>query len=111
MYFSLFADIFFPITTKEVLKCLEQVIGEWHFLGLQLGVEEAKLSTIEYDYPKDVQARKRMMVQEWLRLPQLSWCSLVKALNDIGMTVAASEVSESYSEGKLILRALVKIKI
>ena len=99
-FLNAYTDILFPMTTRDVLRCLEQVVSEWFRLGLELGVAESALSTIEYDHHGDVATCKRKMVQEWLRQPWPSWCSLVDALNNTGLMAAASQISQNKGEGE-----------
>ena len=69
-------------------------------MGLELGVPQCTLETIEYDHRNDVEACKRKMVQQWLKQPCPSWCSLVEALNEIGLKYVAHKISEKYSTSK-----------
>ena len=73
------------------------MVGEWFRLGLELGLPESTLKTIEYNHPRDVETCKRKMVQEWLKQPCPSWCSLVEALNEVGLKRAANNISEASS--------------
>ena len=83
----------------KVLRTLEPVVEEWYMLGLHLGLSDSMVKAIEKDYPAIAQ-RKMSMVQKWMSAPQLcpSWCSLVKALHEIGLNPAAGEISKEYSK-------------
>ena len=77
-------------------------MGEWFLLGLKLGVPESALETIEYNHSKDVETCKRKMIQEWLKRPCPSWCSLEEAMKAVGLKHAANEISKQCLESKLI---------
>ena len=83
----------------KVLRALEPVVEEWYMLGLHLDLTVNMVKAIEKDYPTIAQ-RKMSMVQKWMTAPQLcpSWCSLVKALCDIGLNPAAEMISKEYSK-------------
>ena len=97
--FSTLADLLFPMELIKVLRTLEPVVEEWYMLGLHLGLSVNMMRTIEKDYPAIAQ-RKMSMVQRWMSAPQLSpsWCSLVKALRNVGLNTAAGEISKEYSK-------------
>ena len=40
-------------------------------------------------------------MQEWLKQPRPSWCSLVEALQTIDQKAVASEISEIHSDGMI----------
>ena len=96
------------LNTRLVVKSIEAVVDEWFRLGLELGVAESKLNSIRYDHPKDVEACKIKMVQQWLKQSRLKrpyplWCSLVEALNEIGLRKMSDKISKQYSTSKFIL--------
>ena len=83
----------------KVLTALEPVVGEWYMLGLQLGLSDSVVNTIERDYHTTPERKKRM-VQKWMSAPQLcpSWYSLVKALCKVGLNSAAERITEEHSK-------------
>ena len=95
-------DLLFPevLTTRQILQSINTVVGEWFRLGLELGVPESTLETIEYNNPKDVETCKRKMVQQWLKQPCPSWCSLVEALSELGLKRTANTISEKFANSK-----------
>ena len=97
-------DILFSevLTTRQVLRSIDGVVKDWFRLGLELGIPPSVLETIEYDHRNDVEACKRKMVQQWLKQPCPLWCSLVEALNEIGLKYIASKISEKDSISKFI---------
>ena len=93
------ADFLFPMELIKVLKALEPVVGEWYMLGLHLGLPDSVVDTIERDYHTTPERKKRM-VQRWMSAPQLcpSWCSLVKALCEVGLNTATERISKEHSK-------------
>ena len=83
----------------KVLRALEPVVGEWYILGLHLGLSDSMVNTIERDYHTTPE-RKIRMVQRWMSTPKLcpSWCSLVKALREVDLNVAAERISKEHSK-------------
>ncbi len=94
-------DIVFPLSTLEVLKSIEPVVGPWYRLGLELGLTNGTLETIEHNHQRDVETCKRRMVREWLKKPQATWRSLELALLKVGEEEAAADVAEEHSDGKM----------
>ncbi len=94
-------DIVFPLSTLEVLKSIEPVVGPWYRLGLELGLTNGTLETIEHDHQRDVETCKRRMVREWLKKPQATWRSLELALLKVGEEEAAADIAEEHSDGKM----------
>ena len=93
------ADLLFPMELIKVLRALEPVVGEWYMLGLHLGLSDSVVDTIERDYHTTPERKKRM-AQRWMSGPQLcpSWCSLVKALREVGLNTAAERITEEHSK-------------
>ena len=83
----------------KVLTAVEPVVGQWDRLGLHLGLSDSVVDTIESDYHTTPERKKRM-VQRWMSAPQLcpSWCSLVKALHQIGLNAVAEKISKEHSK-------------
>ena len=97
--FSTPADLLFPMELIKVLTALEPVVEQWYTLGLHLGLSDSVVDTIERDY-HTISERKKRMIQRWMSAPQLcpSWCSLVKALRQVGLNVAAERISKEHSK-------------
>ena len=75
---------------KDVVVAVWDVI-EWHDLGLQLGLPENLLRSIEVDHP-NIGDRRRMMLSKWLEFdPEASWEKLIAAL----MTIRKKDVTEN----------------
>ena len=83
----------------KVLRALEPVVGQWYMLGIYLGLSDSVVNTIEIDYHTTPE-RKMRMIKRWMSAPQLcpSWCSLVKALDEVGQNTAAERISMKYSK-------------
>ena len=85
---------------RELLNLLEDVT-EWHQLGLQLGLKEPSLETVECGY-KNPSDAKREMLKLWLKkdsqIPYAAsgatWRSLTKALRAIGYNVLAKRIED-----------------
>ena len=60
-------------------------VTEWYELGLQLGIEDAKLEEIEKNNQGDLRACRRNMFRAWLKItPSPSYHQLVEALRVVG---------------------------
>lgn len=101
-------DMLFPkgLTSLQVMESINAVVTEWFRLGLKLGVPPNTMETIQYDHCNDVEACKIKVVQQWLKQPHPLWCSLVEALNEIGLKKIAAKISDNYSTSKFILHAI-----
>ena len=74
---------------------------EWYDLGLQLGIEDAKLEEIQSNNPKSVRTCRREMFRAWLRItPSPSYQQLVEALLALGEINEADWLHKKY--GKII---------
>ena len=95
-------DSLFPeaLSTCDILRCIYSVVSEWFRLGLELRVPASTLEAIEYDHRGDVETCRRKMVQEWLKQPCSSWCSLIEALKRVGLERVADEISRECLKSK-----------
>ena len=88
----LFADYVKEDLSLKELDCLP-VSAKWYRLGLQLGVREDHLDTIEKNYPRDNDMCKIKMFGKWLRGDtSATYEKLVRALATIGMRNLAESV-------------------
>ena len=72
--------------------------AQWYTLGLQLGLEEEVLNSIEQEQLDKPMKCKRAMFRKWLESnPTASWNDLIKALVQIGDEEAAEKVKEEFS--------------
>ena len=93
-------DLLFPMSLKDLLQCLSDIVTEWFRLGVQLSVPDSKLKAIESDNRDDVSKCKRLMLQEWVKNPGLkpSWCSLMDALLQLGENILAAGIAQKFSK-------------
>ena len=65
---------------------------EWYRVGLQLGIKEYQLKTIEQDYAR-LNDRKREMFSTWLcTCDNTNYHDLVKALEAVGERKAIEQI-------------------
>ena len=95
-------DSLFPeaLSTCDILRYVHSVVSEWFQLGLELGVPANTLEAIEYDHHGNVETCRRKMVQEWLKQPCSSWCSLIEALKTVGLERVSDEISRECLKSK-----------
>ncbi len=68
---------------RKVINLLLDVASKWYELGLQLGVKESYLKSIEHDYGhRGAQTCLREMLSVWLKMidPRPSWESLLSSV-------------------------------
>ena len=71
--------------------------AQWNTLGLQLGLEEEVLNSIEVDQSHKSVKCKRAMFRMWLKSnPTTSWNDLLKALEQIGEEETAEKVRKEF---------------
>ena len=75
------------------LKDLDLIeVVEWYSVGLQLGVKEYELKSIEQDYPR-LKDRKREMFSAWLRTcSNINYHDLINALDAVGESKAVQQI-------------------
>ena len=88
------------MTTKQLLKYLDDIVGEWWFLGIQLGIKETTLRTIKSDNNNDVQNCKIGMLQVWQSDSSLhpSWHQLVQALTEMNEYRTVEKIKKDISK-------------
>ena len=80
---------------KSIVTALEDVIAEWHDLGIHLGLPESILKLIGSS--PDIEGHLRMMVSKWLDYdPQATWDKLANALNAMGKNTIAANIRSKY---------------
>ena len=78
-------------------------MDDWFQAGIQLGVKEYELKTIEQNYPKDSKRCKDEMFIAWLNSdPSASYEKLAKALFAIGKKSIAESICSAHGECVLI---------
>ena len=84
-------------TLKELV--LLKVSTQWFDIGLQLGLEESELMTIEYNNPRDLKACVRNMFSHWLRSTKdPSYQVVLEALIAAGDENAAQELCHKFGK-------------
>ena len=80
---------------KPELKDLDLIeVVEWYSVGLQLGVKEYELKSIEQDYPR-LKDRKREMFSAWLRTcDNTNYPNLIEALEAVGESKAVQQIRD-----------------
>ena len=74
--------------------------GDWHHLGLKLGVPEDELRAIRLNNPVDLNACKREMLSRWLQRDiQAMYTKLEDALLECGDSETASDVAKQRGSG------------
>ena len=78
---------------------LLKVSTQWFDIGLQLGLEESELNTIEYNNPRDLKACVRNMFSQWLRsTKEPSYQVVLEALIAAGDESAAQELCHKFGK-------------
>ena len=81
---------------------------QWYDLGLQLGVDDEELKTIQQNYLRDSKACKRKMFKAWLKItPSPSYQQLVEALVALGETSEADRLCKKYGKIMAVLEVEV----
>ena len=88
-------------TLKELV--LLKVSTQWFDIGLQFGLEESELMTIEYNNPRDLKACVRNMFSHWLRSTEdPSYQVVLEALIAAGDENASQELCHKFGKFQLV---------
>ena len=97
-----FVGQFFPLSIKDILKCIVTIVGNWKMLGIQLNVSQHILEEIRANNPHNVVACKTQMISKWMDSESLAtpscWWSLVKAVKDMDENLIARKIGDDHSE-------------
>ena len=86
------AGQYFPMCISKVLSCVKDVVGEWERLGMALQIPYEILREIDIDKSR-VSLKKEAMIIKWMDSQgPACWWLLVKALEEIELNVAASDI-------------------
>ena len=77
-----------------IFSATKGLVGQWDIVGLYLGIENAKLEMIKYNYINDVDHCRKEMIVAWLRQPNATRQRLIKALKEAGRNDLAYKVKE-----------------
>ena len=73
------------------------VVDCWYRLGIQLGVTEDDLDTIEQNYPRDAKICRLKMFGSWLGSDtSATYAKLIKALVEVGKPSLAEKLRRKY---------------
>ena len=70
------------LSLDDLAKIIEDVhdaVDKWHNIGIQLGLHESELKSIESNYPRQTD-RLREMICKWLQNKTATWGKMVSAL-------------------------------
>ena len=69
------------MSTSDVYRAIEEVVGAWMRLGLNLGIPQSTLETIDINFPK-VEEKKKELIQTWMTGESMpTWSLLAEALH------------------------------
>ena len=81
-------------TTMNILRRTSDVV-DWKSLGIELGLDPAKLNEIEQNFRGMVSDCRQAMIEFWVTSDtSASWNKLAAALEGISQNVKAQEVRE-----------------
>ena len=84
------------LTLRELSNELSSV-QDWHSLGIQLGLNDHELRTIEKDHPGESRRWKHEMLEKWLQNSKLpTWKAVIDALHLMGELAVASKIQTNH---------------
>lgn len=83
-------------TFKNINNALKDVL-DWNGLGAELGISYVKIKEIEKNNQKQVAECRRDLIQHWMEKDvSSSWQKLCDALTNMGQSVLACRIRETY---------------
>ena len=80
---------------QHIIIAVKDATDKWHDLGLQLGLQDSTLISIQH-HP-DTGSHLRIMLSKWLSNdPEASWEKLANALTTIDMKAIAANIRSKY---------------
>lgn len=81
----------------QIIEDIHDAVDKWHNIGIQLGLHESDLKSIESNYPRQ-NDRLREMICKWLQNKAASWKKMVAALKSrtVGEAYLAEKLEEKY---------------
>ena len=88
------------LSLDDLAKIIEDVhdaVDKWHNIGIQLGLHESDLKSIESNYPRQ-NDRLREMICKWLQNKAATWEKMVTALKSrtVGEAYLAEQLEAKY---------------
>ena len=88
------------LSLDDLAKIIEDVhdaVDKWHNIGIQLGLHESELKSIESNYPRQ-NDRLREMICKWLQNKVATWGKMVRALKSrtVGEGYLAEQLESKY---------------
>ena len=83
-------------TFKNINNALKDVV-DWNGLGAELGISYVKIKEIEKNNQKQVAECRRDLIQHWMEKDVSgSWQKLCDALTNMGQSVLACKIRQTY---------------
>ena len=81
----------------QIIEDIHDAVDKWHNIGIQLGLHESDLKSIESNYPRQ-NDRLREMICKWLQNKAASWKKMVTALKSrtVGEAFLAEQLETKY---------------
>ena len=81
----------------QIIEDIHDAVDKWHNIGIQLGLHESDLKSIESNYPRQ-NDRLREMICKWLQNKAASWKKMVTALKSrtVGEAFLAEQLEAKY---------------
>ncbi|XP_019852810.1 PREDICTED: uncharacterized protein LOC109582510 isoform X2 [Amphimedon queenslandica] len=77
-----------------ILSAIKNLVGDWDFVGLYLGIDNADLERIKYKHNRDADRCQKEMIFTWLRRRNATRHKLIKALKEAGRNDIAHKVKK-----------------
>lgn len=93
-------DLLFPMDFNSVLKYLCDIV-ELHELVINLDISFGILKTLEANFPRDCEKRKKELVRHWMSSSSADppcWWQLIEALKAMNKNVLAESIERNHSE-------------
>ena len=83
----------------KIIEDIHDAVDKWHNIGIQLGLHESDLKSIESNYPRQ-NDRLREMICKWLQTKAANWQKMVLALKSrtVGEAYLAEQLETKYCE-------------
>ncbi|XP_019853695.1 PREDICTED: uncharacterized protein LOC109583010 [Amphimedon queenslandica] len=82
-----------------ILEAIKEIVFEWEFLGVYLGIERFKLNEIKYNCRDQVQVCRKDMIYHWIGTKTATCDALISALRKIERRDIAEELSQLLVTG------------